>query len=159
MSGTMKFLVILRLLLSIRTRSTFFLLRKRPFTLVFLQNNFFVKQHLSFRKPVELPKPEEPSTVAIKSNGIEGIIYVENDFNGSSPALLRLVVTNNNPGALENFVFQAAVTKVFSRSNFLCCFWNLYNFHNRCEQLGVKQIYGIDFTWLFTSDFLEGARF
>lgn len=118
----MKFLVILRLLLSIRTRSTFFLLRKRPFTLVFLQNNFFVKQHLSFRKPVELPKPEEPSTVAIKSNGIEGIIYVENDFNGSSPALLRLVVTNNNPGALENFVFQAAVTKVFSRSNFLCCF-------------------------------------
>uniref|UniRef100_A0A0N5AV06 AP-1 complex subunit gamma n=1 Tax=Syphacia muris TaxID=451379 RepID=A0A0N5AV06_9BILA len=62
---------------------------------------------------VEKPKPAQPSTVAINQKGIEGVLYVEDDFVGENPATLRLVITNNNPVALENFVFQAAVTKAY----------------------------------------------
>uniref|UniRef100_A0A2K6WHM3 AP-1 complex subunit gamma n=1 Tax=Onchocerca volvulus TaxID=6282 RepID=A0A2K6WHM3_ONCVO len=58
-------------------------------------------------------KASQPSTVAINSNGIEGILYVDNVFNENSVAALRLLVTNNNPLPVEAFNFQAAVTKAF----------------------------------------------
>lgn len=54
----------------------------------------------------------QPSTVAINTKGIEGILYVESDFADNKPAVLRLVATNNNPVNVENFNFQVAVTKV-----------------------------------------------
>ena len=66
----------------------------------------------SCRGVAEPAKPAQPSVIAINSKGIEGILYVENDFRGANPAVLRLMVTNNNPVPVENFVFQAAVTKV-----------------------------------------------
>ncbi|VDK43820.1 unnamed protein product [Anisakis simplex] len=58
-------------------------------------------------------KPTQPSTVAINSKGIEGILYVESDFSDNKPAVLRLVATNNNPANVENFNFQVAVTKAY----------------------------------------------
>ncbi|MCP9260020.1 AP-1 complex subunit gamma-1 [Dirofilaria immitis] len=58
-------------------------------------------------------KSSQPSTVAISTNGIEGILYVDSAFNENSMAALRLLVTNNNPLPVEAFNFQAAVTKAF----------------------------------------------
>ncbi|VDM38884.1 unnamed protein product [Toxocara canis] len=58
-------------------------------------------------------KSAQPSTVAINSKGIEGILYVESDFAENKPAVLRLVATNNNPVNIENFNFQVAVTKAY----------------------------------------------
>uniref|UniRef100_A0A915BSF6 AP-1 complex subunit gamma n=1 Tax=Parascaris univalens TaxID=6257 RepID=A0A915BSF6_PARUN len=55
----------------------------------------------------------QPSTVAINTKGIEGILYVESDFAENKPAVLRLVATNNNPVNVENFNFQVAVTKAY----------------------------------------------
>lgn len=50
--------------------------------------------------------------MAINTNGIEGILYVDNAFNEDSVATLRLLITNNNPLPVEALNFQAAVTKV-----------------------------------------------
>ncbi|VDM92529.1 unnamed protein product [Litomosoides sigmodontis] len=58
-------------------------------------------------------KPSQPSTIAINTNGIEGVLYVDCAFNENSVAVLRLLVTNNNPLPVEAFNFQAAVTKAF----------------------------------------------
>lgn len=61
----------------------------------------------------ETPKKvSQHSTMAINSNGIEGVLYVDSGFNENNVALLRLIVTNNNPLPVEAFNFQAAVTKV-----------------------------------------------
>ncbi|VDN03890.1 unnamed protein product [Thelazia callipaeda] len=57
--------------------------------------------------------PSQPSTMAINTNGIEGILYVDSFFNPNNVATLRLVLTNNNPLFVEDFSFQAAVTKSF----------------------------------------------
>lgn len=42
-------------------------------------------------------------------------LFIETTFASSSneEAIIRLVTVNNNPVAIENFNFQAAVTKVF----------------------------------------------
>ncbi|KAK6106410.1 Adaptin N terminal region family protein [Brugia pahangi] len=58
-------------------------------------------------------KASQPSTMAINTNGIEGVLYVDSTFNENSVAALRLLVTNNNPLPVEAFNFQAAVTKAF----------------------------------------------
>uniref|UniRef100_A0A1I8EH31 AP-1 complex subunit gamma n=2 Tax=Wuchereria bancrofti TaxID=6293 RepID=A0A1I8EH31_WUCBA len=58
-------------------------------------------------------KASQPSTMAINTNGIEGVLYVDSAFNENSVAALRLLVTNNNPLPVEAFNFQAAVTKAF----------------------------------------------
>ncbi|CAG9532983.1 unnamed protein product [Cercopithifilaria johnstoni] len=58
-------------------------------------------------------KTSQPSTMAINTNGIEGVLYVDSAFNENSVAALRLLVTNNNPLPVEAFNFQAAVTKAF----------------------------------------------
>ncbi|VDM08555.1 unnamed protein product [Wuchereria bancrofti] len=63
-------------------------------------------------------KASQPSTMAINTNGIEGVLYVDSAFNENSVAALRLLVTNNNPLPVEAFNFQAAVTKVFPTSTF-----------------------------------------
>ncbi|MFH4981137.1 hypothetical protein AB6A40_007846 [Gnathostoma spinigerum] len=66
-----------------------------------------------FSTTSEPAKPQSPSTMAINSRGVEGIIYVDSVFHDNQPALLRLIATNNNPTAVENFNFQAAVTKAY----------------------------------------------
>ncbi|VIO96518.1 Uncharacterized protein BM_BM13804 [Brugia malayi] len=58
-------------------------------------------------------KASQPSTMAINTNGIEGVLYVDSAFNENSVAALRLLITNNNPLPVEAFNFQAAVTKAF----------------------------------------------
>lgn len=58
--------------------------------------------------------------MAINTNGIEGVLYVDSAFNENNVAALRLLVTNNNPLPVEAFNFQAAVTKVVSMLTFLC---------------------------------------
>lgn len=54
-----------------------------------------------------------PSTLIIDNNGIKGTLYVERNFNGNEPASLQLIATNSNAISVDNFNFQAAVTKVF----------------------------------------------
>ncbi|VDN50140.1 unnamed protein product [Dracunculus medinensis] len=56
---------------------------------------------------------EGPSTLIIDNNGIKGTLYVERNFNGNEPASLQLIATNSNAISVDNFNFQAAVTKVF----------------------------------------------
>lgn len=59
-----------------------------------------------------LAKSSQRRTLAISSNGIEGILYVERGFAEHRPAVLQLVCTNNNAASIEDFHLQIAVTKV-----------------------------------------------
>lgn len=57
---------------------------------------------------------ELPGHIAINKNGVEVRLYVDSQFsNNDNEATLRLVATNNNPMPIDNYNFQAAVTKVF----------------------------------------------
>ncbi|KAK0424372.1 hypothetical protein QR680_008643 [Steinernema hermaphroditum] len=57
--------------------------------------------------------PEPKGVMAINANGIEVQLYVDSDFDGNEACTLRLVTSNNNPISIEQFRFQAAVTKAF----------------------------------------------
>lgn len=50
-------------------------------------------------------------TIVVNQRGLEVQLFVDSTFD-SGMAVLRLVVTNNNPVPIEKFHFQAAVTKV-----------------------------------------------
>lgn len=54
-----------------------------------------------------------PGVMAINKNGIEVQLYVDSQFSTNNEATLRLVATNNNPLPVDNYNFQAAVTKVY----------------------------------------------
>ncbi|KAK0407391.1 hypothetical protein QR680_019174 [Steinernema hermaphroditum] len=56
---------------------------------------------------------EPKGVMAINANGIEVQLYVNSDFDGGEACTLRLVTSNNNPIKIEQFRFQAAVTKAF----------------------------------------------
>jgi hypothetical protein len=51
--------------------------------------------------------------MAVNQGGIEAQLFTESDFasSGDGKAVIRLVFTNNNPVAAEEFKFQAAVMK------------------------------------------------
>ncbi|GMS96845.1 hypothetical protein PENTCL1PPCAC_19020 [Pristionchus entomophagus] len=50
-------------------------------------------------------------SIALNTKGIEGLVFVESDWCGDACSL-KLVVSNNNPVPVTNFVAQIAVTKV-----------------------------------------------
>uniref|UniRef100_A0A1I7YPG4 AP-1 complex subunit gamma n=1 Tax=Steinernema glaseri TaxID=37863 RepID=A0A1I7YPG4_9BILA len=56
---------------------------------------------------------EPKGVLAINANGIEVQLYVDSDFSGNGQCTVRLVTSNNNPVKIEQFRFQAAVTKSF----------------------------------------------
>uniref|UniRef100_A0A914YBV1 AP-1 complex subunit gamma n=1 Tax=Panagrolaimus superbus TaxID=310955 RepID=A0A914YBV1_9BILA len=51
-------------------------------------------------------------TIAVNEKGIEMQLFVDESFS-TGQALVRLVVSNNNPAPVENFSIQAAVTKAY----------------------------------------------
>jgi hypothetical protein len=52
-------------------------------------------------------------TIVVNKNGIEVQMFVDSGFNLNNQAVLRLVALNNNPVPIDDFHFQAAVTKVY----------------------------------------------
>ncbi|KAI1730783.1 AP-1 complex subunit gamma-1 [Ditylenchus destructor] len=60
----------------------------------------------------DLAEEEVPVILAVNKNGLEVQLYVETSFSSdNNEAVFRLVTTNNNPVPIDDYVFQAAVTK------------------------------------------------
>lgn len=99
-------------------------------------------------RDTDIRKDLRPNTMAINSNGIEGVLYVESNFDDKNTAVLKLVATNNNPAPVEAFNFQAAVTKV--------CYYLLYKIYKWWE-ICTYLWYCIDNSKKKTVKFLVGA--
>jgi len=57
-------------------------------------------------------KKSDCGQIAVNKNGIEVQLYVDSAFSNNE-ASLRFITTNNNPVPIDNFNFQAAVTKAY----------------------------------------------
>lgn len=71
---------------------------------------------LILTKNIFFREPEKSSTLVLNKNGIEMQLFIDTTFASSAnndEATIRLISVNNNPVFIENFNFQAAVTKVY----------------------------------------------
>lgn len=55
---------------------------------------------------------EAAGQIVVNKHGLEVQLFVDSGFTGDKPAAVRFVIANNNPVRADNFLFQAAATKV-----------------------------------------------